>query len=354
MKRNIIITLVVVAVLAIIGLRLFKNKQTLNEQNKVVDRSSIAVPVTTTPATIEAVSGKFSVPAIVEPYNTANISINASGKLKTLNIELGNVITKGQLLGSVDNSVKYLNLEAAQLQMDKYEVDYKRVKDLYEGKAATEVDFNNAKFNFENAKTQVALIKQQIADGNVIAPINGTITKKNVEEGEFVNLGTAIATVVDISRLQSFVMVSEKNVYSLKKGMPVVIHTDVYPDRTFRGSIRFISPNGDESHNYQVGVTVENDNKVSLKGGTFILVDFDVKNASSALQIPKVALVEGIKNPFVYVVENKKAVTKKLVLGRDLGENIEVLSGLAEGEQVITSGQINISGNSIIEVINTK
>jgi RND family efflux transporter MFP subunit len=149
-------------------------------------------------------------------------------------------------------------------------------------------------------------------------------------------------------------MVSEKNVYSLQKGMPVVIHTEIYPEKEFKGTIKYISPNGDESHNYEVGITVQNDNRVSLKGGTFILVDFDVKNATSALQIPKVALVEGLKNPYVYVVENKKAVAKKLVLGRDLGENIEVLSGLNADEQVITSGQINISANSIIEVVEAK
>ena len=354
MKRKIIIILSIVAVLAFIGIKLFKNKQAINEKNKVVDRSAVAVPVTTTNAFVAPVSGKFSVPAIVEPYNSATISINASGKLKTLNVELGAVVTKGQFLGSVDNSVKYLNLEAAQLQSDKYQLDFNRTKDLYEGKAATEVDFNNAKFNLENSKTQIALIKQQIADGNVIAPISGTITKKNVEEGEFVNLGTAIATIVDISKLQSFVMVSEGNVYSLKKGMSVNIHTDIYPDKNFKGIIRFISPNGDESHNYQVGIDVSNDNKVSLKGGTFIVVDFDVQNSGTALQIPKLALVEGIKNPYVYVVANKKAMVKKLVLGRDLGENIEVLSGLTEGEQVVTSGQINISESSIIEVISTK
>lgn len=354
MKNKIIIILIIVVVLALIGVRLAMNKKTLNQKNKAVDRSAISVPVTAINAFVGSVSEKFSVPAIVEPYNSANISINVSGKLKILNLELGTAVSKGQVLGSVDNSVKLINLESSQLLADKYEADFKRQKDLYEGKAATEVDFNNAKYNYENAKTQVALIKQQISDGNVVAPISGIVTKRNVEEGEFVNLGTAIATVVDISKLQSFVMVSEKNVYSLKKGTAVVIHTDVYPDKLFKGTIKYISPNGDDSHNYEVGITVDNDKDVSLKGGTFILVDFDIKNTTIALQIPKVALVEGIKNPYVYVVNNKKAVIKKLILGRDLGENIEVLSGLSEGEQVITSGQINISENSIIDVINAK
>jgi RND family efflux transporter MFP subunit len=276
--------------------------------------------------------------------------MNAAGKLQTLNLELGSSITKGQLLGSVDNSIKYINLESAELLMAKYEKDFNRIKELYEGKAATEVDFNNAKYNYENSKTQVALIKQQIADGSVIAPISGVVTEKNVEAGEFVNVGSTIATVVDISKLQSFVQVSEKNVYSIKKGMNVTITTDIFPDKKFKGTVKFISPNGDESHNYLVGITVDNYN-TSLKGGTFIRVEFDIKGENKALQIPKIALVEGLKNPYVYVVNGKKVLNKKLVLGRDLGENIEVLDGLSEGEEVVTSGQINLSETSMIEVV---
>jgi RND family efflux transporter MFP subunit len=276
--------------------------------------------------------------------------MNAAGKLQTLNLELGSSITKGQLLGSVDNSIKYINLESAELLMAKYEKDFNRIKELYDGKAATEVDFNNAKYNYENSKNQVALIKQQIADGSVIAPISGVVTEKNVEAGEFVNVGSTIATVVDISKLQSFVQVSEKNVYSIKKGMNVTITTDIFPDKKFKGTVKFISPNGDESHNYLVGITVDNYN-TSLKGGTFIRVEFDIKGENKALQIPKIALVEGLKNPYVYVVNGKKVLNKKLVLGRDLGENIEVLDGLLEGEEVVTSGQINLSETSMIEVV---
>lgn len=353
MKR-IIIIISIVALVALIGFRLFKNKQTLNAKNKVVDRSGVTIPVTTTDAKTAAVSGQFSVPAVLEPNHTANLSINTAGKLQSLNIELGTVVAKGQVLGSVDNSLKYINLESTQLLADKYESDYKRVKDLYEGKAATEVDFNNAKYNYENSKTQIKQIKQQIADGQVIAPLSGIVTKKNVEAGEFVNVGTAIGTIVDVSQLKSYVMVSEKNVYSLRKGLPVSIHTDIYPDKTFKGSIDYISPTGDESHNYKVGIAIANDRNASLKGGTFIMVDFDVKSGGKALQIPKIALVEGLKNPYVYLANGTKATQKKLVLGRDLGENVEVLSGLQEGEKVITSGQINISESSIIEVVTVK
>ncbi len=353
MKKIGIIAAVVVLI-ALIGFRLAGNKKVINEQNKAVDRSSVPIPVTVAKAEQAAVESGFSLPAVVKPVNEANITLNASGKIKSLNFDLGTRVSKGQIIGSLDNNLKQINLSSAQLMEQKSEADFIRFKDLYAGKAASEVDFNNAKYSYENAKNQVEQIKQQIADGNMISPVNGVISKKNVEEGEFVNIGATIATVVDISTLKASVMVSEKDVYRLQEGMMVSIVSDVFPGKEFKGKIRYISDAGDESHNYEVEVTINNNDRLPIKAGTFISVKFDVKSSGSALQIPKLALVEGTKNPYVYIVNGNKPVIRKLTLGRDLGENIEVVSGLKAGEVVIVSGQINLTENSMIEVVTSK
>lgn len=344
----------VVILIALIGFKLASNKKIINEQNKTVDRSAIPIPVTVAKAELSSVSGTFGLPAVLKPVSEANITLNTSGKIRALNFDLGTRVSKGETIGSLDNNLKQISLSSAQLLEQKAEADYNRFKDLYAGKAASEVDYNNAKYNYESAKNQVEQIKQQIADGSMIAPVNGVITKKNVEQGEFVNLGATIATIVDISSLKASVMVSERDVYKLKEGMPVIITSDVFPGKEFKGSIRYISDAGDESHNYEVEVTINNNDRLPIKAGTFISVKFDVKENSSALQIPKLALVEGTKNPYVYIVNGNKPVIRKLTLGRDLGDNIEVLNGLKAGETVIISGQINLTENSIIEVVTSK
>jgi RND family efflux transporter MFP subunit len=354
MKKRIIIISSVLVILILIGATLARNKKKIQASNKVVDRSSIAIPVSVFAASETPIQGAFTLPAIVQPVEEANVSINASGKLKSLNIELGTHVNKGQVIGSIDNSLKELNLSSSQLLLEKYQTDYQKYKDLYAGKAATEVEYNNAKYNYDNAKVQVAQIKQQIADGQVVSPLNGVIVKKNVNEGEFVNLGTVIASVVDVSKLKANVMVSEKEAYRLKTGLPVTITSDVYPGKSFKGSIRYISPKGDESHNYLVEVSFENTGAVALKAGTFVRAEFDLGSNGSALQIPKKALVEGMKNPYVYIADGNRAVVRKLTLGREIGENVEVLSGLNPGEQVVTGGQINLGDSSLIQIVNTK
>lgn len=351
MKR--ILTIAVIVLLAgLIGWRLYSNKQVINEHNKPVDRSSIKIPVNTATIGEAQIGGVFTLPAVLKPAEEVDITINSSGKVKTLNIDLGTRVRKGQVIGTIDNSIKSINLETTQLQVNKLKEDYERIKDLHAGNAATKVELDNAKYNYENALQQIALLRQQIADGNLISPINGIVTAKNVEVGEFINVGTSAAHVVDISRMKTSVMVSEKDVYRLQEGMNVKLTSDLFADHPMSGKVRYISPSGNSSHNYEVEILLENTSKSQLKAGTFVSVTFDAGTEERVLQVPKKALVEGVKNPYVYVTSGEHPVVRKLTLGRDLGEQFEVLDGLKAGEQVIVSGQINLTESSIIEIIN--
>ncbi len=341
----------IIILFALVGFKLAVNKKHINEKNKAVDRSGISVPVTVSEVIEGNTESTFILPATVKPQNDVNITLNTSGKVSDVNFELGSHVVKGQVLGSLENNLKNISLKNAELLAEKANGDYQRFKELWEGKAATEMDFRNAKYNYESAMSQVAQIKQQIADASIISPITGIITKKNIDAGEFVNPGASVATVVDITKLKASVLVSEKDIYKLKEGMPALITSDVFPGKDFSGTVKYVSPAGDEAHNYEVEVAFNNDNQL-LKAGTFISVRFNISGNHTALQIPKTALVEGTKNPFVYTVKGKGAEMKKITIGRDLGENVEVLSGLQQGEQVITSGQINITSSSVIEIIN--
>lgn len=352
MRKSTIIT--VVAVLATAGLVAFvlvNNKKEINQRNKVVDRSNIAIPVSVIKAYIGSAGSEFTLPAVTQAENEADVVVNAQGKLTELNIRLGSTVSKGQLLGKVDSKLKELNLKATSLSEERLRKDYDRYNELYKGNAATEANVTDVKYNYENTKVQLDQIKQQIADANIVAPLSGTIVKKNLEEGEFVNPGTVIATIVDVSKLKATVMVSESDVYKLKTGALVNITTDIYPGKTFKGTVRYISPQGDDAHNYPVEISLGNEGKSQIKAGTFIRVAFDIQGTTNTLQIPKIALVEGLKNPYVYVLNGNKASVKKLVLGREIGENVEVLSGLNEGEEVISSGQINLVEGSIVSIV---
>ncbi|CAG5012899.1 Multidrug resistance protein MdtA [Dyadobacter sp. CECT 9275] len=348
MKKKLLVIGAVILIGFLIGYRLVANKAKIDEKNKMPENKNTSIPVTVSVVAEANADQQLTRTGSLIPFKQADIMATSAGKVISVKYELGSYVKKGATVVSVDSRLKELTLQATELNINKLKKDTDRYSKLLAGNAATEIQVNDTKYNYENALNQAEQIKQQISDATVEAPISGRIIKKNIEPGEYVNVGTSLGTILDVSRLKVQVMISENDVYKLKEGQHVKVKTDIYPDKTIDGTISYIAPQGDESHNYPVELVITNSDQ--LRAGTFVTVSFPQKSAQKTLQIPRSALVESIRNPYVYVVEGKIARQRKIEVGRELGDNIEVLSGLATGETVITSGQINLSEGAAVQV----
>lgn len=348
MKRKIIIISSIAIIGILIGFKLVANKSKIDAKNKMPEKTGVSIPVTVATVTEGSTDQQLVRTGNLIPYKQAEIMATSAGKVMAVKYELGSYVSKGAAIVSVDSRLKQLSLEATELNITKLKKDTDRYTKLLAGNAATEIQVNDTKYSYESALNQAEQIKQQISDASVAAPISGRIIKKNIEPGEFVNVGTSLGTIMDVARLKVQVMVSESDVYKLKEGQHVQVKTDVYPDKTIDGVISYIAPQGDESHNYPVEIVIQNASQ--LKAGTFVTVSFLQKTSQQALLIPRSSLVESIRNPYVYVIENNVAKIRKIEVGRELGDKIEVLSGLTSGETVITTGQINLSEGATVQV----
>jgi len=352
MNKNSVIAISIVVVLGVaIALKLASNKKHIDEKKQQVTQTDIVIPVNVAVAGYQDVNDQLIKSGNLVPYKEADITAVSSGKLVAVNFSLGTKASQGAVLAVVDTRGVELSLESARLTKAKAEKDFKRYKALLEGEAATEVSFQDAKLNYENASNQIEQLEKQLSDNRIKAPINGQVTAKVKEVGEYVNMGAVLGHMVDVSRLKVNVMVAEKDAYTLQVGQPVNVTTDIYPGVSFEGKITFVSSKGDATHNYQVEIELQNKSDHPLKAGTFVYTDFSRKSHNKLMLIPRSALVESLKNPFVYVVENGKAVVRKISVGRDIDDQIEVLSGLKEGDQVISGGQINISEGKRVKAV---
>lgn len=351
MKKKIFVIAIVAALIGSIGFVLARNKKAIDAKKVVVDRSQMPVSVAVTRATLQSVDGSLQLPAELAPSKQADISATTAGKITSFRIALGSNVGAGQVVGSIDTRQQKLSVKDAQEALSKAQHDYQLNKELFEGNAGTAQSVKDAAHAVEAARVRLQQAGQQAGEGAIKSPISGIVTVKNGEVGEYANPGMSLATVVDIYNLKAVVFVSEKDVYQLKLGQSASITADVLPGKTLNGKVSFISPVGDENHNYRVELTVNN-KAGELKAGTYIKVTFNLGKDFTALQIPKIALVEGTKNPYVYVVNGDKAFIRKITVGRDVGENVEVLDGLKEGDEIVTSGQINLVDGSKIEKIN--
>lgn len=341
-KRSIIITIVVLLIGALTVFQLMRNKSKINEANKPKETFNHELPVFTEVAAMKPLEQTLIKTGNLIPIREADINAVMSGRLVSVNFQLGSQVSQGAVVARIDNQQVLLNIESSKLQRDQAKRDYERYKALFEGDAAPEINYQNAQLQYESAVNQIDILQRQLADYNIKAPISGVVISKMKEPGEFVAPGAVLGRIVDISSLKATVKVSEAQIYQLKLGQTVKVKTDVYGDQIFEGKISFISAQGDATFNYDVEVSVKNSAQFPLKGGTFVMVDFSRESSERILSIPRSALVESTKNPYVYVVENGIVTVRRIVLGREAGNNIEVIDGIKEGDIVVTSGQINI------------
>jgi membrane fusion protein, multidrug efflux system len=345
MKNRIISIIIIVLVVVGAGSLLMRSHNKINAKKAGVSLSSeIVVSVAEVGTT--STGSTLNLTGTLTPFTEVVVAAQAAGQITSLNVELGQQKSKGSVLATIDNRLKTLAVESAQLNFDKQKKDLARYESLYQGGTVTAQQMDDARMGFASAQIQLEQAKKQLDDATVTAPISGIITDKNAEKGSFTSIGSPIAKMVDISRLKIRMNVSESNVYKLQVGDAATVTSDVAPDKTFNGKITFISSKGDDSHNYAVEVVISNSGK--LKAGTFANVVINIPGKASALCIPREALLGSSQDAKVYVVENGKASTRKITVGGGNEQMLFILEGLAKGEQVVTAGQINlIDGQSV-------
>ncbi|MFA7289473.1 MAG: efflux RND transporter periplasmic adaptor subunit [Melioribacteraceae bacterium] len=350
MKKYITIITVATLLIIFIIVKLVINKSTIDAKNQLKAKLNSSVNVEL--VTQKLLSTNLSITGVTEAKQGVLLKSEASGQVVAINFNLGDYVSKGTILVELDQKLAQLALENAKLNLTKAEDDYNKLKNLYSGQATTETKLRDANIDFEKAKLNYEQTLKQFSFTKIIASQNGHIISKQVEKGAYVNAGTPILTIVDISQLKISLNASEGDVYKLKTGQIVKVTSSIYPGTEFNGRISFVSQQGDALHNYPVEILLENKNSKQLKAGSFVNVDFSFSSNEPSLVIPREALVGSIKNAKVYIVNNDKVLLKDIIVGRDFGDYLEVLSGLIENQKIVTTGQINLSNGSSVSIIN--
>jgi membrane fusion protein, multidrug efflux system len=351
MKR-IVTILIVIGVVGIVAFRLVSNKKEIDSRKVVKDNSDFKVSVNIAEVTGRANEKNLRLVGTVNADQVIDIKSEVQGKVTGIFFELGDFVTKGKVIARIDDRIRQLGVANAEQSLADARQNFERYKNLYEGGGATKAQFDQHRLALENAQNRLEQARKELSSAAITAPFSGYITAKSIEDGSFANIGSPVATLIDISQLKVQISVSERDVYALKVGDKVDITSNVYPGVNYQGKIKFIGYQGDQSHNYPVEVAITNRKESPLKAGTYVDVAFNRKSQATSLQIPREALVGSIKDAKVYVVEGDVAKLKKVTLGTDNGNYVEVLGGLSAGEKVVTSGQINLSDNAKVTVLN--
>ena len=354
MKKIIITIVVIVGALALIGYVLTNNKKENEAKTAVVAEKNAAVSVKVTPVKTEEVSLDFMANGNFQPIQELTFSAEKSGKVISVLVKEGDYVRVGQTLLTVRGDVINVSAQQAQAVYQNAKSDYSRYENAYKTGGVTKQQLDQAKLALTNAQSSLTQANINVGDTKVKAPINGFINKKYVEPGSILAgmPATALFDIVNVSKLKLVVTVNETQVASLKKGNNVSITASVYPDKTFSGKITFIASKSDESLNFPVEIEIANNSDNDLKAGMYGTANFASNQQKQNLMVvPRNAFVGSVSSNQIFVAENGVAKLRKVTAGRILGDKVEIINGLSDGETVIVTGQINLQDGNAVEII---
>lgn len=298
----------------------------------------------------------------------ADLSLEVPGVVEEILFQSGDEVQAGQILlrlRNEDEIAKLQSLEAtAQLAQITYDRDVKQLK----AQAISQAIVDNDQANLRNARAQVAQQKA-IVDKKVLrAPFAGKLGLRQVDLGQFLSAGTVIATLQSLDPIFVDFLLPQQAVAKLAVGSKVETRVDAFPDRVFAGTITAINPKIETaSRNVQVRATLPNADQ-KLLPGMFATVQLETGIAERLVTLPQTAVSYNPYGSLVYLVDEKgqgpdkdkgpdgkpQLVARQVFVttGATRGDQVAILKGVAEGDTIVTSGQIKLRNGVPIVIDN--
>ncbi len=272
-----------------------------------------------------------------------------SAPIVELAAEEGMAVARGQLLARLDEAELGARLEISRVNLAEATQAWERAQRLHEGQLISPEEYEQARTRFETARAQLEGDQIQLGYTEVRAPFAGLIVARYVDFAQQVSPNTPLFRLSDFDPLLCPIQVPERELGRLHVGQRAYLTVEAWPDERFEARVERIRPVV-EAATGTVKVTLEVEARDKLRPGMFARVFLQTETHENALVVPKVALSLESIGDTVYVVGDGKAERREVTLGFTEGDWVEVISGLADGERVVTVGQDGLSDGTPIQV----
>lgn len=282
--------------------------------------------------------------ATVEAEVKNNIAPSSPVRIDKIFVEVGDRVVKGQKLVQMDAA----NLKQKKLQLDNQRIEFQRMDELYKVGGASKSEWDASKMQLDVQETSY---KNLLENTSLLSPVTGVVTARNYDNGDMYSGGEPVLTVEQITPVKLLINVSETYFTKVKKGAPVNVKLDVFGDEEFTGKISLVYPTIDPAtRTFQVEIQLPNrDQKV--RPGMFARATLNFGTADNVV-VPDLAIVKqaGSGDRYVYVYKDGKVSYNKVELGRRMGAEYELRSGVPDNSQVVVAGQARLINGTEVEV----
>ena len=337
-------------------------------------------PVRTVTVEKGSVESKIAYLGNLEAYKEVHVYSTIPTRITELKVDVNNWVNAGDVLAVVENlKIKQgvlqteAGLKSAQAQYDNVTTEWQRIQKLYEQNAVSKSQYDAVKTQKEaaeamvnQAKAGMKSAKEQMNDSYIKAPITGIISARNFNIGDQTSPQFPVFTVVQMNKIKIMIDIVEAQISQIQQGQKAYIKVDTYPGEVFIGKVDKKYPTiNPMTRTIKCEIVIDNSD-LRLKPGGFARVEIVVDQHINVLVIPKHAIIEKtsleylggeirnnriIIDKFVFVVQDSLALMREIQTGLVSSNDVEVLSGLMQGEKIVTIGQFDISDSTLVNIV---
>jgi len=261
-----------------------------------------------------------------------------AGRIAAIGFRDGQVVRKGQMLIALDNALNAAEVAQMKAEYDLALANLRRSEDLASRKFISSSAQDTAASNAQVADAKLKLAQARASKMRIVAPFDGVVGIRSVSLGDYVKDGTDLVNLEDVRVLKVDFRLPERNLTQIKVGQSIEVVADALPGERFNGLIDAINPRIDANgRSLEIRARLENSGG-KLRPGMFVRVRVIVGERANALMLPEEAIVPQGSEFFVYKVVEGQARRLPVKIGVRRDAMVEIVEGLAAGDQVVTSG----------------
>ncbi len=361
MIKRLLIAIVFLAVVAggLVGFNMFRDQAI---ENFFANMPVPTVTVSTVTASSDAWTPTISAIGTVSALRGVDLTVETTGIVKEVLFKANQQVEAGDVLVQMDDVVQQADLAAARTQADLDRQGLERARELQQRGVGSSVALQAAEAAAAASASQVQRLEAVVQQKQIRAPFSGTVGIPRVDVGQYLSPGVAVVTLQDLDTMRADFTVPEQRLPLLSIGQKVRVSSDG-DDTQFSGEIVGIDPKVDPASRL-VAVRAAIDNTdAKLTPGQFARVDVELPREQGVIALPQTAVVTSLYGDYVYAVrkveaegeEEKFEVRQVFVqVGRRSGRLVEIRSGVAEGDVIVTAGQNRLNTGTPVTVDNTR
>ncbi len=312
-------------------------------------------PVTSIPLELQPFDHYVKVNGSVEAVEEAIISPESNGQVTEILVDKGQRVTQGQVLAKLNTSVIENNIQEVETSLQLAETVYSRQKRLWEQEIGSEVQYLEAKNNYESLQSRLNSLKAQLDMATMTAPFSGIVDEIFIKEGEMAMPGAMVMQLINMQNIYINADVSENFLPHIKKDEEVILRFSAYPDFERKVPVHrvgnVINP---ENRTFRLQLKLDNPDE-RFKPNMVATLGIQSFTTNEALVVPSILIKQDVQGHFVYtIIENEQGdlVADKVYVERGpSSEGLTMIqSGLEQGDKLINAGHNRVNDGTLVKI----